>query len=141
MSNRRISPALRDRIQAWTQNRCSYCLAHQQYVLGPLEIDHIIPQALGGTNEEGNLCLACRLCNSYKATQIDGLDIVSGRRFPLYHPRKQRWAEHFRWTEAGDIIVGVTPYGRVTVEALQLNNVLAVTVRRAWISAGWHPPT
>jgi hypothetical protein len=33
-----------------------------------------------------------------------------------------------------------SPGGRVTVLALQLNNIYAVTVRQAWISAGWHPP-
>ncbi|MCC5650304.1 hypothetical protein LC609_10735 [Nostoc sp. XA013] len=30
---------------------------------------------------------------------------------------------------------------RATVLALQLNNPYAVTVRQAWVSAGWHPPT
>jgi hypothetical protein len=27
-----------------------------------------------------------------------------------------------------------------TVEALHLNNDLAVEVRRNWVLAGWHPP-
>ncbi|BAZ12013.1 HNH endonuclease [Calothrix sp. NIES-4071] len=34
----------------------------------------------------------------------------------------------------------ITACGRATVIALQLNNVYAVTVRQAWVSAGWHPP-
>jgi hypothetical protein len=29
---------------------------------------------------------------------------------------------------------------RVTIVALNLNNLIAVTVRRNWITAGWHPP-
>jgi hypothetical protein len=31
--------------------------------------------------------------------------------------------------------------GRATVEVLNMNNDLAVLVRRNWIQAGWHPPT
>jgi len=31
-----------------------------------LEIDHMIPKARGGTDEEANLWLACRMCNSFK---------------------------------------------------------------------------
>ncbi len=37
-------------------------------------------------------------------------------------------------------IIGKTPCGRATVIALQLNNWIAVMVRREWIAAGWHPP-
>jgi hypothetical protein len=44
------------------------------------------------------------------------------------------------WSADGLQIVGRTPTGRATVAALQLNNVIAVTVRRSWIAAGWHPP-
>jgi 5-methylcytosine-specific restriction endonuclease McrA len=39
---------------------CSYCS-------GPCEtVDHVIPLALGGTNYEGNLAPACRVCNARK---------------------------------------------------------------------------
>ena len=33
-----------------------------------------------------------------------------------------------------------TPCGRATVMALQMNNLIAVMVRREWVAAGWHPP-
>ena len=135
-----ISESLRQQVREQAGYRCGYCCSHQRYVLGPLEIEHIIPQALGGTNDETNLWLACRLCNSYKGAQVDGLDIETGLIVKLFNPRIEIWSEHFRWTEFGDQIVGISPSGRATVVALQLNNVLAVTVRRAWISAGWHPP-
>lgn len=43
--------------------RCGYCLTSQR-VIGPLlEIDHIVPQAQGGTHDEDNLFLACPMCN------------------------------------------------------------------------------
>ena len=46
------------------------------------------------------------------------------------NPRKQRWSDHFRWIADGTKISGRTPSGRATVIALQLNNRVAVTVRR-----------
>ena len=58
----------------------------------------------------------------------------------LFHPRNQAWNEHFGWSKSGELIVGLSPTGRATVIALQMNNIVAVTVRRNWIAAGWHPP-
>jgi hypothetical protein len=42
--------------------------------------------------------------------------------------------------EDGTRIIGLTACGRATALALQLNNVIAVMVRREWVAAGWHPP-
>jgi len=33
------------------------------------EIDHIIPLADGGKNQDQNLCLSCPTCNRYKAAR------------------------------------------------------------------------
>lgn len=135
-----LNKKLRQRIREQAQNRCGYCLSHQHYVLGKLEIDHIIPVAVGGADDEENLWLACRLCNSYKGVQTKTVDPLSGKSVKLFNPRQQGWADHFAWTDDGDQIIGLTPCGRATVIALQLNNVVAVMVRRAWVRAGWHPP-
>ena len=81
----------------------------------PLEIDHILPRA-------------------------HGRDPLTGRRIRLFHPRRQRWGRHFQWNSDGTMILGRTATGRTTVVALNLNNLVAVTVRRNWVSAGWHPP-
>lgn len=35
----------------------------------------------------------------------------------------------------------LTPVGRATVEALQLNNEFIMPARRHWVMAGWHPPS
>ena len=94
----------------------------------------------GGSDRESNLWLACRLCNNGKGAQTQALDPVTGRRVKLYNPRRQRWRAHFAWSEDGTRILGKTPCGRATVLALQLNNLIAVMVRREWVSAGWHPP-
>jgi len=135
-----IPEEIRVRIRTEAKNQCGYCRSLQKYVLGILEIEHIIPKAAGGTNDEENLWLACRLCNSYKGTQTYAKDPETNRKVKLFNPRQQKWPYHFTWTNDGTQIVGITACGRTTVLALQLNNPYAVAVRQAWVSAGWHPP-
>lgn len=137
----RYIPALiRTRVRVEAADRCGYCRSYQSLVLGPLEIEHIVPTALGGTDDELNLWLSCRLCNGYKGVQLFGIDPMTGRRIRLFNPRRQQWARHFRWSADGVRVTGRTATGRATIEALQLNNAIAVLVRRSWVSAGWHPP-
>jgi hypothetical protein len=140
VSSSSIPEAVRARVREQAGHRCGYCLAPQRHVLGWLEIEHIIPQARGGSDDEDNLWLGCRLCNNYKSNQLDGLDPETGQRVRLFDPRRQRWAEHFAWSEDGTRILGQTACGRATVLCLQLNNPIAVMVRREWVSVGWHPP-
>jgi hypothetical protein len=109
-------------------------------VLGQLEIDHLQPTACGGTDEEDNLWLACRLCNHAKSAQTECRDPITGQLVPLFNPRRQSWSEHFVWSDDGTRILGKTPMGRATIVALQLNNLISVVVRRHWVAAGWHPP-
>lgn len=135
-----ISEKIRERVRLQANNQCGYCRSHQKYVLGVLEIEHIVPKAAGGSDNEENLWLACRLCNSYKGIQTRASDPLTDRKVKLFNPRRQKWGLHFIWTNKGTHISGITATGRATVLALQLNNPYAVTVRHAWISAGWHPP-
>lgn len=136
-----ISGATRESVRQAAGNRCGYCLAHQDYVLGRLEIEHIIPVAAGGSDDESNLWLACRLCNLHKGVQTHALDPQTGHLVKLFNPRTQVWSRHFAWSTDGTWIIGLTPCGRATAEALQLNDRLAVRVRSHWVRAGWHPPT
>ena len=136
-----INDALKQKIRTEAGNRCGYCLSLQKYVLGVLEIDHIIPQAKGGTDDPDNLWLACRLCNGYKGVQTTALDPNTGKTSQLFNPRYQKWSRHFQWSSNGTQIEGKTAIGRATVNALQLNNFIAVTVREQWVQAGWHPPS
>jgi 5-methylcytosine-specific restriction endonuclease McrA len=106
----------------------------------PLHVEHIVPVAAGGGSTEDNLWLACPLCNGYKGTQTHATDPRDGEVAPIFNPRQQVWAEHFRWSEDGTLIVGSTAIGRATVEALKLNNDYLVQARARWVAAGWHPP-
>ncbi len=45
--------------------RCAYC--GQQNV--PLQVEHIVPRARGGSNRVSNLTIACQPCNQRKGTQ------------------------------------------------------------------------
>lgn len=140
MSAPDISTSVRQRVRETALHRCGYCLSPQKYVMGKLEIEHIIPRARDGSDDESNLWLSCSLCNSYKGPQVTVIDPQDGAMVPLFNPRTQIWNEHFLWSPDGILIIGLTPVGRATVEALQLNNEVAVEVRRNWVLAGWHHP-
>ncbi len=135
-----LPEATRQRVRQRAGNRCEYCLSHQDYVMGILQVDHVMPRAKGGSDAEDNLCLACELCNQYKWTKTEGLDPQTRETVALFNPRQQKWYEHFTWSEDGTEIIGLTACGRATVVAFKLNNSIAVTVRRNWVRAGWHPP-
>jgi 5-methylcytosine-specific restriction endonuclease McrA len=135
-----ISNETRRKVREAAGNSCGYCLSHQRYTMSVLEIEHIIPKSNGGTNAEENLWLSCGLCNRYKGMQTHGFDEETQNIVALFNPRRQIWTEHFAWSADGTRITGITPTGRVTVNALKLNNDIAVEVRRNWVLAGWHPP-
>jgi 5-methylcytosine-specific restriction endonuclease McrA len=51
------------RVRAAARHRCGYCLSPQRLVMARLEVEHVIPLARGGTDEESNLWLSCPLWN------------------------------------------------------------------------------
>ena len=103
-------------------------------------IDHIVPEAAGGQTVRENLCVACHSCNEFKGAQVEVLDPITGQQVRLFHPRQQHWREHFCWSEQGSHIIGLTPVGRATVVALNMNHPLIVEARYRWVQVGWHPP-
>jgi len=135
-----VPAALRHLIAERDQHRCTYCLTTEENCGLQMHVDHIIPETAGGPTTADNLCLACFSCNVHKGTQQTGIDPLTEETIPLFHPLRQRWRDHFTWDESNSQIVGLTPCGRATVVALQLNNPTAVRARRRWASAGWHPP-
>ncbi len=140
MSDTYIPKTLRAKVAAQAHHRCGYCLTSEEIVGTPMEIDHIIPQSLGGLTEEDNLWLACSLCNDHKGDRIAALDPLTDEIVRLFDPRHQVWQEHFAWTAEGDRINGLTPIGRATIVALSLNRPSLVKARQAWVAVGWHPP-
>jgi hypothetical protein len=117
---------------------CEYCRIPQDVDYEPLEIDHIVARKHGGLTAADNLALACLHCNSFKGPNIAGFDPVTRKVTPLFHPRRQRWATHFRWR--GAVLLGRTPVGRVTVAVLNVNDPPRVTLRAELIDDGLFPP-
>lgn len=91
MSESYVPAELRRRIAEQARHRCGYCLSREDIVGAPMEIDHLIPESLGGRTEEENLWLACSLCNDHKANKIAGLDPLTGEIVRLFNPRNQSW--------------------------------------------------
>jgi len=140
MSKSYVPVALRQRVRITAKHRCGYCLTQEAVVGTPMEIDHLIPESRGGPTEEDNLWLACSMCNDYRGNRLSAADPETGEVVRLFDPRHQLWADHFRWHDSGEIIIGLTPIGRTTVALLNLNLALRVNARRLWADAGWHPP-
>jgi len=135
-----VSQTLRNYVSRQAGFRCGYCLT-QELVSGvPLTLEHLIPRAKGGGDMEENLWLSCRLCNEAKGIITEAPDPETGRLVLLFNPRKELWRDHFEWSKCGTHVIGITPIGRATVEALALNSNFRVRARSLWVEVGWHPP-
>ena len=111
-----------------------------QYSPDPFAVEHIVPRVAGGGNAPSNLALSCQGCNNLKFVSIEAVDPVTGVMVPLFHPRQQRWSQHFLWSQDTTVVVGRTPIGRATVERLRLNREGVVNLRRVLATIGQHPP-
>jgi len=128
-----LAIAVRER----ARGRCQYCLMHQSLQGATFHVEHIIPRCEGGSAELVNLALACPSCNLHKADRIMVIDHESGASVRLFHPGQQTWADHFRFS--GYRIEGLTPIGRATVAALDLNHSRRQRIRAAEQKFGLHP--
>ncbi len=90
----RVSAALRRQVTERDGRRCAY--RRSPLVVGiPMVVEHIVPLAAGGAFTADNLCLACYRCNEFKGPRQHAADPRDGQGVPLFHPRQQRWADHF----------------------------------------------
>lgn len=119
---------------------CQYCHVTEkwQYVL--FTVDHVIPQILGGTDDEENLALACFHCNRHKSNRVTAVDPQTGEEVPLFNPRSQEWSAHFTWSADGLHMIGLTPTGRATNDCLQMNRERVISIRAADVQVNRHPP-
>lgn len=132
-----ISAFLRKLVLRRAKNRCEYCGLSQAGQEATFHIDHIVPVAAGGKTEAANLALACVSCSLRKGAREFAVDPATKTEVPLFHPRQQLWAEHFRWDDVK--VQGLTPTGRATVVALDLNRTLILAIRAEEILLGRHP--
>jgi hypothetical protein len=116
------------------QSTCEYCHLSQEHSHLIFELDHVIATCHGGPTRASNLALSCYYCNRYKGPNLAGIDPVSRKLSPLFHPRRHKWTRHFRYD--GPVLVGLTRIGRATIAVLRINDPDAVAHREALIEAG-----
>jgi hypothetical protein len=122
-----MDAATRDAVRRRAGHRCEYCLLRQEHSALAHHIEHIIAKQHGGRDDLDNLALACRRCNLQKGPNLVGIDPVSGSAVRLFHPRFDRWIEHFRFQ--GTNIEGLTPTGRASVSVLAMNDERRLDLR------------
>jgi hypothetical protein len=135
-----ISVQLTAQLLADAGHRCGYCRTDERLTGSSLSAEHIVPVVAGGLTERDNLWRSCRECNERKGAQRQAPDPETSEIVDLYNPRSQNWDDHFRWSDDGLLIIGVTAIGRATVVAIDLNRPLQIIARQRWVVAGWHPP-
>jgi hypothetical protein len=114
-------------------HRCEYCHAPEAIFNFPFEVEHIVPRSRDGGDDMSNWALSCRACNLRKGNQIEAADPLTNSMLPLFHPRRDRWEDHFRFDETNVELMGLSAIGRATVACLQMNQPAQLTARRQWI--------
>ncbi len=135
-----ISKKIRKIVKERAFHYCEYCMSFSFFVPGHFVVEHIIPLIKGGLNELHNLCFSCQGCNSHKFTKTEAPDPYDGQIVPLFHPRKMEWKEHFMWNKDFTQVIGITPVGRASTEALKLNRKKLQNFRRVMFNSNEHPP-
>jgi hypothetical protein len=76
----------------------------------------------GGDTSAENLALCCTLCNKHKGSDLASIDPETGVMERLFHPRRDRWHEHFELR--GGHLFARTAIGRVTVRRIKEREAL-----------------
>lgn len=118
---------------------CEYCQSQERFSNQSFSLEHILPRSRGGPDTADNLAFSCQGCNAHKYIKTEAPDPVDGQAALLFNPRIQKWRDHFVWNEDFTRIIGMTPTGRATVQALRLNREGLVNLRKALLVAGEHP--
>ncbi len=141
MKRPRVTSEQRRAVRERARGLCEYCRSQMRFSTHEFSVEHILPVQRGGESTLDNLALACQGCNNFKFTKTEAEDPLTKNQAPLYHPRRQRWSDHFSWSYDGTRIVGRSPTGRATVAVLQLNRECLVNFREVLYAVGKHPPS
>jgi hypothetical protein len=135
VSRSSIPRALRDAVFLRDAGKCQYCHLAQLGHGATFHIDHIVPRSQGGPASLDNLALQCPNCSLRKADKTAGVDPQTGHSVALFHPLLQSWEDHFSLLDDATC-VGVSPEGRATVDALQMNAVIPRFARACQMALG-----
>jgi hypothetical protein len=123
-------------VAARAKHRCEFCHAPEAVFNHRFSIDHIIPRALGGSDNFDNLALACDACNGHKYQKQMAVDEARKKLVRLFNPRRDKWERHFHWNSTKTQIIGRTAIGRATINALKLNCKRQIVARALWRKIG-----
>jgi len=140
MSEHHISRAIRLMVFYRANNCCEYCMSSGLHTTSEFQMEHIIPLAKNGKSISENLALACQGCNGHKLTKTHAIDPETQQKVSLYNPRMDSWKEHFCWSDDMLSILGLTPIGRATVTALNMNREKVINLRAVLKESRLHPP-
>lgn len=129
-----IPAALRRLVNERADGICEYCLFPSALAFVGHEVDHVVALKHGGATTLDNLALSCVLCNKHKGSDLASLDPDTAQIVALYSPRRHRWSEHFKLTEA--VIVPLSPTGRATARLLRFNHPDRLAERLLAFEAG-----
>lgn len=121
------SESVRESVRRRAGDRCEYCQLRQQYSEFAHHVEHIVARQHVASDGLENLALACHFCNRKKGPNLAGIDPVTGAITVLFHPRRDRWSDHFQWN--GPFIEGRSATGRATVSVLALNDTKRMRLR------------
>lgn len=138
MSPSQIPSGLARLVRERAVDQCEYCRLPQSSQEATFHIDHILPRKSGGPTISENLALACVTCSLKKAARTHADDPETGLITLLFNPRSQTWDDHFDWTMDWRVL-GLSPCGRVTVDALGMNRPAAVSIRSLLAELGRFP--
>ena len=130
---------LASEVQSRAQHRCEYCRMHESLQGAQFHLEHAIPRSRGGSDDVANLAWACPSCNLRKSDRIDAVDPDSNLTVPIFNPRRDRWEEHFGWTNYH--LVGKTQTGRATAAALEFNTPRRLLIRQVESAFSLFPPS
>ncbi len=127
---------LRNIVRRRANERCEYCRLPEMLSGSIFHIDHIFPEKHGGRDVKGNLALSCPWCNFSKSCNLSGIDSITNKIEPLFHPREMNWFDHFAFR--GFRLTGLTPTGRATIQVLQMNSEDHLDIRQALFDAHFY---
>lgn len=128
-----VAEGIADAVRRRAMGYCEYCRISEERTGFEFEIDHIVARKHNGPDSIDNLAWTCYRCNLRKGTDLSSIDPVTGRVASLFHPRKNKWRQHFEMKDG--VIRGLSPKARATISLLRMNEPDYVESRREYFKS------
>ena len=129
-----MDEAIKEIVRQRAGGCCEYCRLPQDAYDLTFHIEHVVATQHLQDDSLSNLALACDRCNLHKGTNLSTIDPDTKERVEVFHPRVDRWSDHFMLV--GPDIVGLSAKGRGTVRLLKMNAERRLLLRARLIDEG-----